>query len=199
MFSWIGPLLVGYVLGSVPTGYLAVKWLKRVDIRTLGSGRTGGTNVLRAAGWVAALSVGIVDIGKAAAAVALARSWNASQMVLALTGVAAVVGHNYSLFLSLRGGAGTTPTIGAASLLWPWNAVILIPSLLATALGTRLASVGSLTVAILVPLVFALRAALGYGPWAHLVYGGLTSALTLWSLRPNLLRLLRGGERRISI
>ena len=50
MFSWIGPLLVGYVLGSVPTGYLAVKWLKRVDIRTLGSGRTGGTNVLRAAG-----------------------------------------------------------------------------------------------------------------------------------------------------
>jgi glycerol-3-phosphate acyltransferase PlsY len=199
MLDVIYPLLLGYLLGSLPTGYLVVKWLKNVDIRRFGSGRTGGTNVLRVAGWAAALSVGVVDIGKAAAAVALARSWNESPLVLALTGVAAVLGHNHSLFLSLRGGAGTTPAIGGAILLWPWNAMILLPTFLATALGTRFASVGSLTVAILLPVVFAVRAALGLGPWDHLVHGGLTSALTLWSLGPNIGRLLRGVERRINL
>jgi glycerol-3-phosphate acyltransferase PlsY len=113
--------------------------------------------------------------------------------------VAAVVGHNYSIFLRFRGGAGTMTSIGGAVALWPLSGLILIPVLLGVALLTRRASLGSIVGAFLLPALFAVRAGLGASPWAYLAHGVLTSALTLWALRPNIRRLLRGEERRIEL
>ena len=199
MWQWIVVLLTGYLLGSIPVGYLVVRWLRGIDVREVGSGRTGGTNVLRAAGWKAAVLTGVGDGLKALAAVLFARQLGGSPLLVALAGVTAVVGHNYSVFLGFRGGAGTMASIGGATGLWPWTLPISLLVLLPTALLTRPASLGSITLALVLPLLFAVRAALGRGPWAYVVHGVLTSALTLWSLRPNIRRLLRGEERRIQL
>lgn len=199
MWQWIVVLLTGYLLGSIPVGYLVVRWLRGIDVREVGSGRTGGTNVLRAAGWGAAVLTGVGDGLKGLAAVLFARQLGGSPLLVALAGVAAVVGHNYSAFLGFRGGAGTMASIGGATGLWPWSLPISLLALLPTALITRRASLGSITVAFVLPFLFIGRAVLGLGPWAYVVHGVLTSALTLWSLRPNIRRLLHGEERRIQL
>jgi len=194
---WLIALVIGYLLGSIPVGFLVVRLSRGLDVRGVGSGRTGGTNVLRAAGWGAAVATGLGDALKGAAAVWLARALSAPPLVQALAGFAAVVGHNYSLFLGLRGGAGTATSIGGAIALWPVGGLLAVPVLLAAAFFSRHASVGSITVALFLPLVFAVGAARGVVPWAYEAHSLLTSALTLWALRPNIRRLLRGEERRI--
>jgi len=196
-FLWFVALAGGYLLGSVPVGYLVVRWFRGIDIRQVGSGRTGGTNVLRAAGWRVALLSGLLDGAKGLFAVLIARWLGGPPLRWALAGVMAVVGHNYPLFLSFRGGAGTSTSIGGAVGLWPWNLPILAAVLFGFALGSRHASVGSIAVAIVLPTIFVVRAALGLDPWAFVLYGVLTSAVTLWALRPNIDRLRRGQERRI--
>ena len=199
MLQWIVSLLAGYLLGSIPLGFLVVRWTRGKDVRRVGSGRTGGTNVLRAAGLGAAVVVGLGDGLKAALAVLVARWVGGGLLVQALAGVAAVIGHDYPVFLSFRGGAGTMASIGGAVVLWPWSVVVLVPALLAVVLGSRRASLGSIAIAISLPALFAVRAALGAGAWECVVHGVLSSALTMWSLRPNIRRLLRGEERHVSI
>ena len=197
MWLWLACLLVGYLLGSIPVGYVVVRRFYGVDLRTVGSGRTGGTNVMRVAGWRVALLCGAGDVLKAALAVLLARLLAGPILLQALAGVMAVLGHNHSIFLGLRGGAGTAPSMGGAAVLWPWNAVILPLVLLARSIRSGRTSLGSIAVAIVLPALAAVRAALGAGPWDHVIYAVLTSVLTLWSLRPNIRRLLRGEEKAV--
>lgn len=197
MGKWLIALIAGYLLGSIPVGFLVVRLSRGVDVRRVGSGRTGGTNVLRAAGWGAAVATGLGDALKGAAAVYLARALNGPPLMQALAGFAAVVGHNYSCFLRLRGGAGTATSVGGAIALWPIGGLLAVPALLAAAFLSRHASVGSISVALFLPLAFAVGAILGTVPWAYETHALLTSALTLWALRPNIRRLARGEERRI--
>ncbi len=194
---WLIVLVAGYLLGSIPVGFLVVRLFRGADVRQIGSGRTGGTNVLRAAGWGAAIVTGLGDVLKGAAAVYLARALNGPPLVQALAGSAAVAGHNYSLFLGLRGGAGTAPSMGGAIALWPVGGLLAIPVLVAVAFLTRYASVASIAVALFLPLAFAAGAARDVIPWAYEAHGLLTAILILWALRPNIRRLLRGEERRI--
>lgn len=199
MWYWISMPVLGYLLGSTPTGFLVVRWAYGKDVREVGSGRTGGTNVLRAAGWKAALIVIIFDVLKATLPVMIARWLGDDPLVPALTGALAVLGHNYSLFLNFRGGAGAMTTIGGAIGLWPWSVAILIPLGLTTVAVTRYASLGSTMVAVLTPVIFAVRALVGAGPWEYVVYGVLVCGIILWSLRPNMQRLARGQERRVNL
>jgi glycerol-3-phosphate acyltransferase PlsY len=154
---------------------------------------------LRAAGWQAGLLTATIDTLKSALAVWVARWFGAPELVMALTGAAAVVGHNYSVFIGFRGGAGTMTSIGGAMALWPWSVVVAVPSGLGVAVATRRASLGSIVVALLIPSIFVARALVGVGSWEHVIYGVLTSGLTLWSLRPNILRLLSGEERAVNL
>jgi glycerol-3-phosphate acyltransferase PlsY len=197
VWQWVVALLVSYLLGSIPVGILVVRWARGIDVRQVGSGRTGGTNVLRAAGWKAAVFTGLGDASKATLAVLVARWLHGPSLLLALAGTAAVVGHNYSLFLGFRGGAGTGASIGGALALWPVSGLITIPTLLGVGMTTGRASLGSITITLVLPLVFAVRAILGHGPWAYVAHGLTTSAVTLWALRPNIKRLLNGSERRV--
>lgn len=186
-----------YLMGSIPIGLLLVRVTTREDVRKIGSGRTGGTNVLRAAGpWVAALAV-LGDGIKGLLAVLLARTTVGSTTLGALAGVAAVLGHNYSIFIGFKGGAGTACTVGGAIGLWPWNGPILAGILAIAIIATHHASVGSIVVAVLTPIIFALRASLTDAPWTYLIHGLGTATLTLWALRPNIRRLQQGDERRV--
>jgi len=191
-------LTSSYLLGSIPFGLLLVRVTTGKDVRQVGSGRIGGTNVLRAAGiWVALLSV-LGDFGKGLIAVSLARTFVGTPVVEGLAGLLAVLGHNYSIFIGFKGGAGTATTIGGAVALWPWNGPIMIVAGIAMVAVTRYASVGSITLALLLPIIYALRAWLVDAPWDYLVHGLGTGALTLWALRPNIGRLCKGRERKVS-
>jgi glycerol-3-phosphate acyltransferase PlsY len=178
---------------------LVVRAVTGKDIREVGSGRIGGTNVLRAAGpWVALLTA-LSDVAKGLLAVYLARAVVGTPVVEALAGLAAVVGHNYSIFIGFKGGAGTATTIGGAIGLWPWNGVIMIVVGAAVVTAMRYASLGSIVIALLLPIILTLRAWLAGAPWVYLIHGLGTAALTLWALRPNIRRLREGNERRVTL
>lgn len=196
-------LLIAYVLGSIPFGLLIVKWRTGKDIRVVESGRTGGTNAMRAAGFSAGLLTAILDILKGAVAVWLARAVGANAWTCSLAPIAAVLGHNYSIFLierkdgriRLRGGAGGAPTVGGAFGLWAPSILIIVPLGVLIWFGIGYASVTTMSVALIAIVIFAVRAALGLSPWQYVVFGVLAEILLMWALRPNLKRLLSGTER----
>jgi glycerol-3-phosphate acyltransferase PlsY len=195
--------LIGYICGAIPFGYWYVKLAKNVDVREVSSGRTGGTNAYRAGGAVVGLLTGISDILKGFAAIWIARtilsdviaeSW--LPWALAGAAVMVVVGHNWSIFLKWHGGAGTTPNVGWATALWwpvfPITFVVMTLLLL----GVGMASVASLIIAALLPIIFAVRYIAGIDTTVAYTVGGiLTAAVVAWALRPNIKRLIEGTER----
>jgi acyl phosphate:glycerol-3-phosphate acyltransferase len=202
---YAGTLLAGYIFGSIPFGLIVVKSMTGKDIRTIASGRTGGTNAMRAAGPWAGILTAILDILKAAATVWLARALTNNMWVHALTPIAAILGHNYSIFLMerspeggvrLRGGAGGAAAGGGAFGLWPPAAFILVPFGLLVWYGIGYASVTTLSIGLMTIVIFSVRAALGLGPWEYVLYGVLAEILMVWALRPNIRRLMEGTERR---
>ena len=120
MVNGIIAVVLGYLLGSIPSAYIATRVATGKDVRQLGGGNVGGLNVYREAGAMPAVAVGIVDLGKGAAAVAIAY-WllGVSQPFVLLTALAAVAGHNWMVFLKFSGGKGMGTTIGALSILLP--------------------------------------------------------------------------------
>jgi acyl phosphate:glycerol-3-phosphate acyltransferase len=200
-FGYLLAALFGYLVGAIPFGYLVVKLLTGQDIRGVGSGRTGGTNAIRAAGAIAGVLTAVGDVGKGAVAV-WGAGWLGQQLGVSApvvaqvaAGVLAVIGHNYSIYLSWKGGAGTGPNVGVAAGLWLPALFILLPLLPILLVTTGYASVTSLAIAGLVPILFAVRALVGKAPWEYVIYGVLTGILVVWALRPNIRRLKAGTER----
>jgi len=191
-------MALGYLMGSIPTGYLVVKLAKGTDIRQQGSGHTGGTNVWRAAGLWPAILTALGDFLKGMAAVLIARIVLGDSVGEVLVGVAAVVGHNWSVFLGWRGGAGTATNLGVISTLSLPVALGLIAAGLLVVVVSRYASVASLSVAILAPTIFLGLALLAQHPLRHALYGLLAGAIVILAHRSNIVRLLAGTERRLS-
>ena len=195
-------VVLAYVLGSIPMGYLVVRAATGQDVRLVGSGRTGGTNAMRAAGPLAGALTGALDVLKGAAGVGLAR-WLLPEAVeapgLALAGLGVILGHNYSLFLRFKGGAGAGPCLGAALSLWPGSGLIVFPIGLAVFYFVGYASLTTLSVGLTVTVLFAYRyLALGT-PVEYVYFGGGACLLLLWTLRPNLRRLAQGKERVVGL
>jgi glycerol-3-phosphate acyltransferase PlsY len=196
--------ILAYLLGSIPFGLIIVRLRRGRDIRQWYSGRTGGTNVMRVAGFWAGLGTALSDIGKAVLAVFCAR-WMTAGWVWGevLAGILVVLGHNYSLFLLHReqgrwvfgGGAGGAPAFGASVGVWPLTGVIVVPLGLLVYFGIGYASVTTLSIPILAGIIFAIRASLGLAPWEYLIFALCAELLILWALRPNLQRLAQGEER----
>ncbi len=113
-------IIIGYLLGSIPSAYIATRLVKGKDIRQLGGGNVGGLNVFREVGPWPALAAGITDVGKGAAAVAIAY-WLLAvpPLFVLLAGLAAVIGHNWMVFLKFSGGKGMGSTIGALAGVMP--------------------------------------------------------------------------------
>jgi glycerol-3-phosphate acyltransferase PlsY len=194
-----GAVAAAYLLGSFPAGYLVGR-AAGVNVLEWGSGRTGGTNVLRSAGVLPALLTGALDVGKGAVAVWLAGvmapdSLQAIAQVLA--GAAVILGHNYSVFLGFRGGAGVGTSLGALSAIyWP-AALTLLLLLFVVIAATRYASVGSLSVATLMPVLLLALAVTDVVPPTHIGYGVAAWAIIVYSHWPNIQRLISGTERRV--
>jgi glycerol-3-phosphate acyltransferase PlsY len=195
--------VIGYICGAIPFGYWYVKAVRKTDIRQVGSGRTGGTNAYRAGGMAIGLLTGLSDILKGCAAIWLVRLFFSDLLgetwlpwALAAAAVMAVVGHNWSVFLKWGGGAGTSPNLGWATALW-WPAFpIVIVVMLLVFVGVGMASVISLIVAAILPIIFAVRYLGGADSTAAYMVGGILSALVvIWALRPNIKRLVEGTER----
>lgn len=188
---------VAYLLGSFPTGYLLGS-LWGVNVLEVGSGRTGGTNVLRSAGIVPALLTGALDIGKGALAVWLAGQLSGNQATEVLAGAAVILGHNYSVFLGFRGGAGVGTSLGALGAIYLPAAIGLVVLLLLIIAVTRYASLSSLIVTTLMPIILLILGVSGTLPLAYVVYGLLAWVIIVFAHRPNIRRLLQGTERRLS-
>ncbi len=184
--------LVSYVIGSVP----AASWLARsrgVDIRKVGSGNSGATNVLRSLGKGPALLVAVFDILKGALAVWLARALELPPEWVGLCGVAAVIGHNFSPFLGFRGGKGAATTFGTIAALDPVAGLGVFVLGVATMWLTRFVSAGSILGAVTAGILVV---ALGRPGWLMLSVVFL-AALLIWQHRTNIERLTAGKEARI--
>jgi len=200
-------ILAAYIIGSVPNGYLVVKLLTGQDLTQFGSGRTGGTNAMRAGGLCAGFLTSALAILKGAVAIWLARWLMSGQVaqistfpwVEAAAGVAVVIGHNWSPFLGFRGGAGTGPNVGAAIALLPSAGLILPPFVPLVLFATGYASVASLCAAALIPFLMALGVRYAGLPWEFVGYGLATCGIITWALRTNIVHLFAGTERRVSL
>jgi glycerol-3-phosphate acyltransferase PlsY len=188
-------VLVGYVLGALPFGYLAGK-LRGVDIRRLGSRGTGATNTLRVLGPAFAIAVAVLDVGKGVAAALLgpilAPTWGA--WGAAGAGLAAVVGHSWSVFLGFGGGKGVATAAGVIMTLMPSVGFLAAPLFFVVVAASRYVSLGSITAAALVGILgIAWPAPL---PIAYRCFLVSAAAVVLLRHRSNLARLRAGTESR---
>jgi glycerol-3-phosphate acyltransferase PlsY len=188
-------LLVCYLLGSIPTAYWLVKWAKGMDIRAIGSGNVGATNVLRTVGLWAGLAVFAIDILKGVIAAGLIPRWmlGASALGISLAcGLAAVLGHDFSCFLRFRGGKGVSTTIGVLLASAPIVAGIVMGVWVLVFVGFRYVSLSSLVSALALPVgQLALRHSL-----PAVLMGACLSVLIIVRHRANIQRLLGGVEHR---
>jgi glycerol-3-phosphate acyltransferase PlsY len=116
---------------------------------------------------------------------------------MVLAGLAAILGHNYSVFLRFKGGAGGAPAVGAAMAIWPVSVLIVVPVGVLVLFGIGYASVATLSAAVVITALFAYRAYVLQAPQEFILYGVGAFLLLAWALRPNIRRLLRGEERLI--
>ena len=186
-------LLLGYLLGSIPSGWLAGRWLKDIDLRELGSGSTGATNVLRQVGKGPALVVFLIDVGKGAAAVLIARALGLGDWIQVLAGLTALAGHIWPVWLGFKGGKAVATGLGMfLGLAWPVG-LASFGVFMAVFSLSRLVSLASVLAAIPLPLLMAA----GSGSKANLVVALVAMLLVLWRHRSNIQRLLNGTEPKL--
>ena len=186
-------LALGYLLGSMPNGYLAGRWLKGIDLRQCGSGSTGATNVLRNVGKGPALVVFLLDVGKGALAVLLAKSFGLNDWVQVLAGLAALAGHIWPVWLGWKGGKAVATGLGMfLGLAWPVG-LACFGLFMAVISISRIVSLSSVVAAIGLPVLMLISG----GSSAYLVVSLVASVLVLWRHRSNIERLIAGTEPRI--
>lgn len=218
---WLLPVLgtvIGYLLGAVPVGLLVCR-LYGVDIRTVGSGRTGGTNAWRAAGLKAGIPTILGDAIKGAVAVWIVRGLygvlypepatmsvmdatariTALQLAAALAGGAAIIGHNWSVFIGFKGGAGGITSAATTMAISPLvgGAVWLIGILVIW--WSRIASVGTFSVGASAFALFLVLALNELSPWPYVVYGVIALGSVLVALQSNREKLSAQQERVITL
>ena len=183
-------LVAAYLLGSVPFGLLLTRLFGAGDLRSIGSGNIGATNVLRTGRKGLAASTLLLDLAKGAAAVLLARAWFPGTEGLAA--FAAVIGHCFPVWLRFNGGKGVATTMGVSlGLAWPIGLVYALVWLGMLA-ATRVSSLGGLCAVIAAPIAALL---LGYNDYAAVL--ALLALMVIWLHRANIARLRAGTEPRI--
>jgi glycerol-3-phosphate acyltransferase PlsY len=214
MVVWLGwsilALAIAYVLGSLPTGYLAGQWLKGIDIREHGSGSTGATNVLRTLGKGPGLVVLLIDMLKGALSVILTR-WLFSQPVVIesapasvdinqwtpwiviFVALVAILGHSRSIWLNFTGGKSVATSLGILfAMYWPM-ACIALGVFAVTVSISRMVSLGSILGAISVPIVMAIA----HRPLPLILFGVAAAAYIVATHRRNIQRIMAGTESRL--
>ncbi|MFC2066902.1 glycerol-3-phosphate 1-O-acyltransferase PlsY [Chloroflexota bacterium] len=209
--QYLAAALIGYLVGSIPFGVLIGKRSAKIDIRQIGSGKTGTTNVLRAAGKQAAALVLVLDLLKGVLAVILTRLifggdypmagdpglWSTARIAEVLAASAAISGHNWSIFLKFKGGRGVATFIGGlAALYWPaavFGGVVLI----IVAAVSRYMSLGSITGAISAFIMLIPLTIMNKSPIEYLIYTMIGAIFIFIRHYDNISRLVSGKERRL--
>ena len=200
MFATFLGVFASYLVGAIPFGYIAGRVLKGIDVRNYGSGNVGATNVLRTLGKGPGIVVLLLDVGKGLASVlvigslAVHLAWPLGPfMVRALCGAAAIIGHDFSVFLRFTGGKGVATGLGVFLGIAPVHTPLALVAFAVAVDVTRYVSVGSLALATSLPVLMVVYR---QSEW----YVGLSVfwlVSVIYTHRENIRRLLRGEERRI--
>jgi glycerol-3-phosphate acyltransferase PlsY len=200
--GYLAAAVGGYLLGSVPTGYLLAKG-RGLDIRSVGSGNIGATNVFRTLGVAAGLCVLLVDAIKGVIPVIGVRwLWreldpSASALTLEWAGIVAgfcaVLGHNYTCWLGFKGGKGIATSAGVLAAWVPWAFLILLGVFGAVLLATRYVSLASISAAVALPFAVWLTG----GSLSLILITAALGALAVYKHKANIQRLLQGTENRL--
>ena len=209
MLIIVGLIILAYLVGSIPFGFLLVKIVTGQDVREIESGRTGGTNAMRAAGFSRGLATSLLDILKSACMVWLVKYiFPDSFWFHVIIGLITVIGHNYSIYmiqreptgkLKIGGGAGGTPAVGAIVGLWWPSIFILVPAGYLFVMVIGYASLATMSLPLFGSLIFLIRYLANDQPWEYILSGLLSEIFIIWALRPNIKRLLEGTERVVGI
>ena len=201
VIRWSFGVLAAYLLGAVSFSYCIVRILKGIDIRTVGSGNAGATNVLRVAGKVPALVALVLDIGKGAVPIAVFRLLDAPHQWVAAGALAAVIGHVYPVYMGFRGGKGVATAVGTLAMLaWPPTLLLLVLFGLVVAV-TRFVSLGSVVASAAAPLAMWIGGERGWMPepaiLPNVLATGVIGLVIVFKHRENIARLLSGSENRL--
>ena len=189
-------IFVSYLLGSLPTGFLIGKYLKNIDLRTLGSGSTGATNVLRNIGKWPALFVFIIDVGKGVCAVKIAQYYSNRDLIEVIAGISAITGHIWPIWLQGKGGKAVATGLGMfLALSWKVGLASLGIFLIVLA-KTKFVSLSSISAAILLP--FFMFFYLGNYLHSYFFISLIVAVLVIWKHRTNITRLIKGEESKIN-
>ncbi|MCE3236320.1 MAG: acyl-phosphate glycerol 3-phosphate acyltransferase [Vampirovibrio sp.] len=194
MMEYVVAAGLGYLVGSFPTAYLVVKQLTGQDIRTIGSGNVGATNVKRAAGFKPYLFVLLFDMCKG-----LVPVWFSTQLypkayfLHILVALATVIGHSKSIFLKFAGGKSAATGLGGMMGLAPVPALLLGVLAFTITKFTRFVSLGSITASLLAPVMLYLFGC----PRPYVGYAAVAGLYVIFLHRANIQRLLKGTENRI--
>lgn len=194
-------LVAAYLVGSIPWSYLIVRLAQGMDIRTVGSGNVGATNVLRTAGKKAGIAALLLDATKGVAVVLVARVLGAPPSVVGVAAVAVVLGHVFPVFLGFRGGKGVATAAGALGALAPVVLAFSLLGFIVLVVWKRYVSLGSVVTAVLFPVLAWIGGRIGWiardeRPWVVLSSTAI-AAVVLLKHQSNLRRLLQGTERRL--
>lgn len=190
-------ILGSFLLGSLPFSYWVARMAAGADLRRVGSGNPGATNVLRVAGfWPAALAL-LLDIAKGVLPVAAALQLAAGDLIVSLVAVAAMLGHILSPFLGLRGGKGVATSMGALALLNPWASAGGFVVFLALVLWKRYVSLASMAGAISIAILGSIAVESGSAGRAGALASVVIAILVLSRHLPNIKRLVAGQEPRL--
>lgn len=186
--------ILSYLVGAIPTSYLAGKVFRGIDLREHGSKNLGATNVYRVLGWKIALPVALVDIAKGAVPVLFfAPQVSDSTVVALLMGVTAMIGHVFSVFVRFKGGKGVATATGVMLALTPGAVGISVGIWLIAVLSTGYVSLGSMLGAAVLPVaVWVLYPSRRDLAWLSIAI----AAALIWFHRANIKRLLNGTENR---
>lgn len=199
MAIWLKYLIIallGYLLGNISVGILIARLYGIKDIRKVGSGNAGTTNVLRNLGWVPSVMTLLGDCLKGLLA-ALIGKWLAGGVGLAIGGTFAIIGHDFPVFFKFKGGKGIATNLGMIFAVNPLMAIILLLAVLAVVAVTRYMSIGSIMACFLYPALTLLLMRGHANFTAYLIAALFNGALALWQHRSNLMRLIRKEENQL--
>lgn len=193
--NYIIVIILGYVIGSIPNGLLIGKNLYDIDLRQFGSKNIGATNAFRTLGLYPSLWIFLTDAAKGVIAVYLADAVVGTPIALLLGGIAAIAGHNWSIFLRFTGGRGVATGLGVIAVLVPKVTLIVFLVWALIVYTTRYVSLASIVAATLVPIFMWFT-----GARIEFLYFGVVAALfVVGRHKPNIERLLKGQELKIKL
>ena len=190
-------LFLGYLFGSFPSGYLAGRIIKGIDIRSLGSGSTGATNVLRHIGKRAAITVFLIDVFKGIISILVAKYFLLNDSWQVAIGLSTLIGHIWPVWLNWKGGKAVATGLGIfLGLSWQVGISTLGVFIIMIALF-RIVSLASVSAALSLPLIMFLSFKTSSISLPFLLISLLAMTLVIWRHRENIIRLMKGKEPRI--